>query len=88
MYRNEIDENVKVEDYGIDLDDEYGFRPVLLTSFASVDGSDVVVPVDQDDPEGMILALTEEQGMQALLLLARQLGKEKSLAAITEDKEG
>jgi hypothetical protein len=88
MHRSEINEDVKVEDCAFDLDGDYGYRPILLTAIASVDGSDVAVPVDQDSPEGMILALTEEQGMQALLLLARQLGKDKSLEAITKDEEG
>jgi hypothetical protein len=49
-----------------------------------VDSTGVLVPVDGDHPEGMILGLTEEQGAQALLVLAGQIGKAEALLLIEE----
>ena len=84
MHRSEIDHEVKIEEPSADLDGDYGYRPVLLEGFVPVDGSDVIVPVDSDSPESFILALTEEQGIQALLVIAEQLGDLKARDLINE----
>jgi hypothetical protein len=86
MRYNEIDHAATVQDNDEDLGDEYGDRPILATFFAPIDGSGVLVPVPPGNPNGYILALTEEQGMQLLLALAAQVGRQTSLTAITEDE--
>lgn len=82
MHRDEINHEARIEEPSADLDGDYGYRPILLEGFVPVDSSDVIVPVDSQSPESFILALTEEQGMQALLLLAEQIGKEVAVKAI------
>lgn len=82
MHRDEINPEARIEEPSADLDGDYGYRPILLEGFVPVDSSDVIVPVDSQSPESFILALTEEQGMQALLLLAEQIGKEVAVKAI------
>lgn len=84
MHRSEIDPDVTVREPMADLDEDYGDRPILLEGFTPVDGSDVIVPIDSGNPEGFILALTETQGEQALLVLAEQIGTAKALKLITE----
>lgn len=85
MHHTEIDHEASVTNSGFDLEDDfYGERPILLTFFAPVDNSDVLVPVDESNREGRTLALTEEQGMQAVLELAGQLGKASVIAALGE----
>ena len=86
MHSSEINPNAVIDDNDEDLSGEYGDRPILATFFAPLDASDVLVPVVPGDPEGRILALTEKQGMQLLLVLAAQLGRQTSLTAITEDE--
>lgn len=83
MHQSEIKSDVAIVDHDKDLvGGRFEDRPILATAFAPVDGSDVMVPVDQYDLEGFILALTEEQGMQLLLVMAAQLGKERAIEAI------
>lgn len=83
MHHSQIDPDVEVMDHDEDLiSGPVEDRPILATLFAPLDGSDILVPVGQDDPEGHILALTEEQGMQLLLVLAAQLGENRSIKAI------
>lgn len=82
MHRDDINHKIRIEEPSADLDDDYGNRPVLLEGFAPVDGGCVIVPVDGEDPEGFILALTEEQGIQALLLVAAQVGNETAYTLI------
>lgn len=84
MHRSEIDRKAKVEEPSADIDEDFGYRPILLEGFVPVDGSDVIVPVDSGSPESFILALTEEQGMQALLVLAEQIGDLKARDLINE----
>lgn len=83
MYSGDIDSSAEIFNHDEDLiDGPAEDRPVLATMFAPVDGSDIIVPVDQDEPEGRILALTRKQGMRLLLVLAEQLGEGESVAAI------
>jgi hypothetical protein len=84
MHYSEIDHEVKIEEPSADLDGDYGYRPILLEGFTPVDGSDVIVPVDSDSPESFTLALTEEQGVQALLALAEQIGDLKARDLVNE----
>lgn len=85
MHYSEINHEAEVSNTGFELEqDHLGDRPVLLEGFAMVDSTDVLVPVDGDHPEGMILGLTEEQGAQALLVLAGQIGKAEALLLIEE----
>jgi hypothetical protein len=85
MHHSEIDHEAKVTDALADLDedDRYGYRPVLMESFVMVDGTDVLVPAE-DSPEGMIVALTETQAIQALLCLAEQIGDIVAVKLIQE----
>lgn len=46
-----------------------------------VDGTDVMVPAG-DHPEGSVVALTEDQAVQALLVLASQIGNEMAVELI------
>jgi hypothetical protein len=83
MHHSEIDHNVRIGNADADLGDSlYGDRPILLEGLAPVDGCDILVPASSREPESSIVALTREQGMQALLILAFQLGPETSVEAI------
>lgn len=87
MHHTEIDSRVEVMDHDEDLiGGPVEDRPILATAFAPIDGTDVMVPVPQDSPEGYILALTEEQGRQALVVLAEQIGKEEAVKLIQEGR--
>lgn len=86
MHISDVDHRAEVMDHDEDLiGGPVENRPILATMFAPLDGSDILVPVAQDVPEGHILALTDEQGMQLLLVLAAQLGEERSIEAIKGD---
>lgn len=76
MHSDEINPDVQIEEPVADIDDDFGHRPVLLEGFTPVDGSNVIVPVDRQGPESYILALTEEQGIQVLLVVAAQVGND------------
>lgn len=86
MHYTEIDPAATVQDAPFDLEDEniHGHRPILLTGFGVLDSSDLLVPVDDTSPESRILALTEDQGRQALVALAGQIGKEEAVQLIQE----
>lgn len=85
MHVSKIDHRVEVMDHDEDLvGGPVEDRPILATMFAPLDSSDILVPVAQDEPEGHILALTDEQGMQLLLVLAAQLGEARSVEAIRD----
>lgn len=88
MHYTEIDHQAKVSDAIADLDedDRYGYRPVLLEGFVMVDGTDVLVPAE-DNPESMIVALTEDQAVQALLVLAEQVGNNRALDLIGKQSD-
>ena len=87
MHSSEIDIDAKVEEGGIELEDDhlYGYRPVTLEWFAPVDGTDVIIPCDSGNPESMTVAFTEEQAMQAIVALAAQVGKGPAVTAIKGD---
>lgn len=74
MHSSEIDHDVQIEEPASDIDENFGHRPVLLEGFTPVDGSYVIVPVDNQSPESFILALTEKQAERAFLCLATQIG--------------
>ena len=83
MHYSEINHEAEVSNTGFELEqDHLGDRPVLLEGFAMVDSTDVLVPCDPDYGESMILALTEDQAMRALIELAEQVGKKRALAAV------
>lgn len=83
MHYSEIDHTARIGNADADLEDSiYGDRPILLEGLGMVDGSDLLVPVNQQDPESTIVALTGEQGIQALLVLADQIGNEKAIELI------
>lgn len=85
MHYSEINHKVEIQDHDEDLiDSPYGERPILATAFAPVDSGDVIVPVAQDNPEGYILALTQGQGLQLLVVLAKQLGIRNSMDVLHE----
>lgn len=85
MHHTEIDHEAQVTHADADLRDGlYGDRPILLDGLAQVDGVDILVPVDGKNPESTIVALTSEQGAQALLVLAAQIGKAEALLMIEE----
>jgi len=83
MHYSEVDPSAEVMDHDEDLiGGPVEDRPILATAFAPLDSTDVLVPVAQSDPEAHILALTEKQGMQLLLVLAAQLGEDRAIKAI------
>ncbi len=82
MDRSGINPEAEIEEPVADLDDDYGYRPVLLEGFTPVDGSNVIVPVGADRPESFILALTERQAEQALVCLATQIGDVRAHALV------
>lgn len=83
MHHTEIDQNALVHVADVDLGDSvYGNRTVALEGFALVNDCDLLVPVDPRNPEALILALTEEQAIQVILMLAGQIGKGAALAAV------
>lgn len=84
MHYSEINHEAKIEEPFAEVDEDYGDRPVLLEGFTPVDGGDVIVPVEPQNPESFTLALTNEQAAQALLALASQIGKSESLLLIEE----
>lgn len=84
MHHSEINPEAQVQEPSSDIDEDYGNRPVLLEGFTPVDGGDVIVPVDSDGPESFILALTDDQAAQALVVLASQIGKAEALLLIEE----
>jgi hypothetical protein len=85
MHYSEIDHEAKIGNADADLEESiYGDRPILLDGLAAVDGCDILVPADSRNPESTIVALTAEQGAQALLVLASQIGKSEALLMIEE----
>lgn len=85
MHYSEINHEAEVAEPLFDLDeDRYGDRPYLLNGFTPVDSSDVIVPVDQNNPESFVLALTEKQAVQALLCLVEQIGDVRAIALINK----
>lgn len=78
MHQDDINHEAIIREPSADIDEGYGDRPVLLEGFTPVDGGDVIVPVDHDDPESFILALTMDQAIQAFLELADQIGDLKA----------
>lgn len=86
MHYTQINPAATIQDAPFELEDEeiHGYRPILLTGFGVLDSSDLLVPVNDSDPESRILALTEDQGRQALVVLAGQIGKEEAVQLIQE----
>lgn len=85
MHYSDIDHEAVVQNADADLEDSiYGDRPILLEGFAVLDGCDLLVPVDGQDPESRIVAMTEEQGIQALLVLADQIGYTEAITLINK----
>lgn len=87
MHHSEINHDAVLQNADADLEDSiYGDRPILLEGFAALDGCDLLVPCDSRDPESTIVAMTEKQGEQALLILADQIGYTRAISLINEAK--
>lgn len=88
MHYSNIDQEAVVQNADADLEDSiYGDRPILLEGFATLDGCDLLVPVDARSPESWIVAMTEKQGAQALVVLADQIGFDEAIALIEEARK-
>lgn len=86
MHYSDIEEGANLQHVEADLRDSlYGDRPILLGYLMEIDGTDILVPVQEAGHwAASMVALTAEQGQQALLLLASQIGKEKAIELITK----